>query len=123
MINTSAALPTPDALTPRAASSFSYDTMSLSSSSQYSDPSDENVEYLKSLSCTRVLHLLESMHLECYCEAFQHEQIDGEVLSSLDDEMLQELGVKSSLHRLRLRKVIKGVLSVKDHMESNTLSM
>ena len=122
-VGTSAALPTPDVFTPKAVSSFSYDTMSLSSSSQYSDPSDENIEYLKSLSCTRVLHLLESMRLECYREAFQHEQIDGEVLSSLDDEMLLELGVKSSLHRMRLKKVIRGVLSAKEHLDANTLTM
>lgn len=110
----SAAMPKPDAYPTKGRNSFSYDTMSLSSFSQYSDPTDENIEYLKSLSCLHVIRLLESMHLECYREAFQHEQIDGEVLSSLDDEMLVELGVKSSLHRLRLKKVIKGVLSAKE---------
>ena len=119
----SAAMLKPDAYPTTGRNSFSYDTMSLSSSSQYSDPTDENIEYLKSLSCLHVIRLLESMRLECYQEAFQHEQIDGEVLSSLDDEMLVELGVKSSLHRLRLKKVIKGVLSAKDHLDSNTLSV
>ena len=122
-VGTSAAVPNPDTFPLKATSSLSYDTVSLSSFLQCSDPCDDNVEYLKSLSCTRVLHLLESMHLECYREAFQHEQIDGEVLSSLDDEMLVELGVKSSLHRLRLKKVIKGVSSAKDHLDGNTLSV
>ena len=111
------------AFPPNARCSMTYDTMSMSSVSQYSDPKDENIEYLKTLSCIRVLHLLESMHLECYCEAFRKEQIDGEVLSSLDDEMLMELGVKSSLHRLRLRKVISGVQSAKDHLDGNALSV
>ena len=42
-----------------------------------------------------------------YKENFKKEMVDGEVLSEIDEVVLeQELGMKSKLHRLRLRKYI-----------------
>lgn len=40
------------------------------------------------------------MSLEQYAEAFRREQIDGEVLSDLDDSTLQaDLGIGNKIHR------------------------
>lgn len=44
-----------------------------------------------------------------YKEAFSKEWVDGEVFKELDDETLEELGVTSKLHRLKLRNVITGI--------------
>ena len=48
------------------------------------------------------------MDLPQYREAFSKEWVDGEVFKDLDEEALQELGVASKLHRLKLMKVITG---------------
>ena len=51
--------------------------------------------------------LLESMGLQQYKEVFEKEQINGEVLIELDEDILkEELGVSSRVHRIRLMKVI-----------------
>ena len=79
---------------------------------------EDNVKYLKSLSCEQVQQLLSAMSLSCYCEAFAKECIDGELFSSLDREMLEELGVKSKIHHLRLLKIQEGHHSAKSIVES-----
>ena len=85
-------------------------------------PTDQNA-YLQSLSIGSIQTLLQAMNLSCYCESFKREQIDGELLSSLNSEMLRELGVTKSIHLLRLQKVIDGTHSAKEiidrHNESN----
>ena len=48
------------------------------------------------------------MNLNQYRDAFKQEHIDGILLASLDNEMLEELGVTKSLHKLRLKKIIEG---------------
>ena len=50
------------------------------------------------------------MNLGQYKEAFEQQQVSGDVLVDLTETMLcsEELGVDSDLHRLRLMKVIRG---------------
>ena len=52
------------------------------------------------------------MLLPQYREAFSREWVDGEVFKDLDEEALQELGVASKLHRMKLMKVITGSYSL-----------
>ena len=48
-----------------------------------------------------MINLLKAMDLTQYTEGFLREQISGEILTELDDEILKtELGVTSKLHRL-----------------------
>ena len=88
-----------------------------------SDFATDQKAYLQSLSIESIQTLLQAMNLSCYCESFKTEQIDGELLSSLNSEMLRELGVTKSIHLLRLQKVINGTHSAKEiidrHNESN----
>ena len=70
-----------------------------------------NVALLKTLSEGAVGQLLDAMNLSRYKKKFGEEQIDGELLTSLGDTELRELGVESSLHRLRLKKLALGVYS------------
>ena len=57
----------------------------------------------------QIQQMLDALQLSQYKEAFEREQVDGEVLLELDDEMLQhELGVNFKIHRLRLMKIISG---------------
>lgn len=70
-----------------------------------------NVALLKTLSEAAVGQLLDAMNLSKYKKKFAEEQIDGELLTSLGDTELKELGVDSSLHRLRLKKLAMGVYS------------
>lgn len=52
------------------------------------------------------------MKLPQYTETFAEEQISGELLLELTDDMLeQELFVTSKLHRMRIMKLIHGVYS------------
>ena len=48
------------------------------------------------------------MFLPQYKEAFSKEWVDGEIFKDLDEEALQELGVASKVHRIKLMKVITG---------------
>ncbi len=58
---------------------------------------------------TQVQKLLEAMGLKQYLGNFKEEQVNGEILSECDEEVLQnDLGVASKLHRMRLLKVISG---------------
>jgi len=72
---------------------------------------EANVALLKTLSEVAVGQLLDAMNLSRYKKKFGEEQIDGELLTSLGDTELKELGVESSLHRLRLKKLALGVYS------------
>ena len=86
--------------------------------SEINDESDgatlQNQMFVKSLPEVKILLLLQGMGLECYCESFKREMIDGELFSSLDDELLIELGVTKSIHRLRIKKIANGSKSAKD---------
>ena len=70
-----------------------------------------NIAYLKKMQREDILHLLDAMNLSAYKEAFKQEQIDGETMACLSADMLVELGVSKSLHRLRLMKIISGQTS------------
>ena len=84
---------------------------------------DRNIAYLKTLNEADILQLLEAMNMNMYKPIFQREAVDGQLLSELTDEMLQnELEVKSSLHRLRFSSIIKGQRSVKDLLASGQTS-
>lgn len=49
------------------------------------------------------------MELSQYKDAFQKEQITGDILLECDNQILEvELKISSRLHRLRLMKVIDG---------------
>ena len=57
----------------------------------------------------QVQELLEVMGMKQYQEVFKIEQVNGEILTECDDELLaSDLGVSSKLHRMRLMKVITG---------------
>lgn len=49
------------------------------------------------------------MNLGVYKDTFQKEQITGEILAELtDQELKDELGVSSKIHRVRMMKIITG---------------
>jgi hypothetical protein len=57
------------------------------------------------------------MGLEQYSETFRQQQVNGDLLSKCDDEILRnELTISSKLHRTRLLRVISGQYSVMDLM-------
>ena len=57
------------------------------------------------------------MGLEQYTPIFKQEQINGDILSTCDDQILQdELKITSRLHRMRLLRVIQGTYSVNEIM-------
>ena len=49
---------------------------------------------------------LEAIGLGQYAEAFEANDIDTDLLSEIDDQLLKDIGVSSAGHRLRLRKAI-----------------
>ena len=56
-----------------------------------------------------MLDLLDLMSLKLYQDNFKREQVNGEILSECDDEVLtNDLGVSSKLHRIKLMKIISG---------------
>ena len=76
---------------------------------------------LKSLDVTGVLHLLDAMNLGMYKESFKAAMIDGTVFSGLTNDRLSQLGVKLSLHRLRLLNVAMGVKTVEDILSESQM--
>ena len=86
------------------------------------DPKKHNIAVLQSLDESVVLKILDAMNLSRYKERFIEEQVDGELLVSLGEEELKELGVESSLHRLRLLKLIKGSYSAEELLKRRPVS-
>ena len=78
------------------------------SEEEVDDHATATTAQLRSLDVTGVLHLLDAMNLGMYKESFKAAMIDGNVFSRLTDERLSQLGVKISLHRLRLLRITKG---------------
>ena len=74
----------------------------------------KNIQALKKMTVNEVLLLLEKMNLSQYRDAFKEEMIDGISLSKLDNEMLEELGVKKRVHKMRLKNFIEGEQSVEE---------
>ena len=49
------------------------------------------------------------MGLKSYIDVFKREQVDGEILSECDEDVLSnDLCVSSKLHRMRIMKIISG---------------
>ena len=56
----------------------------------------------------QVLNLLDHLNLSQYKDRFRQEVVDGEILSEIDESVLeQELGMTSKIHRLRLMMYIE----------------
>ena len=73
--------------------------------------------YIHIIHTLQLIRLLEAMGLEKYSETFRQQQINGDLLSDCDDELLKnELTILSRLHRMRLLRVISGQYSVMDIM-------
>jgi class 3 adenylate cyclase len=53
-----------------------------------------------------VRNWLEAIGLGQYAEAFEANDIDTDLLTEIDDQLLKDIGVSSAGHRLRLRKAI-----------------
>ena len=65
--------------------------------------------YFNSSTHVQVLDLLDAMGMKQYQDKFKQEQVNGEILSECDEELLSsDLGVTSKLHRMRLMKIITG---------------
>ena len=60
------------------------------------------------------------MGMEQYCETFRKQQINGDILTDCDDDILQnELKITSRLHRIRLLRIISGQYSVQKIMSGD----
>ena len=53
-----------------------------------------------------VRNWLEEIGLAQYADAFEANDIDTDLLTQIDDQVLKDIGVSSAGHRLRLRKAI-----------------
>ena len=99
---------------------------SIKKGSSVEESADANIAYLKMMGRDDILHLLDAMNLSAYKEAFEEKQIDGETMACLSADMLIELGMSKSLHRIRLMKIISGRTSASSfitipHLCSNSL--
>lgn len=62
------------------------------------------------------------MNLGQYKETFMQEQVDGEILTECDENILEkELDITSAIHRTRLLKVIRGRHSALSFLEGTDL--
>lgn len=78
----------------------------------------------KPYSLPQVLGLLEAMNMSQYKESFQREQVNGEILLEFDEEILKnELHISSRIHRIRLTKIITGMISVHDYIKESTQTL
>jgi len=76
---------------------------------------EENITYLKTMDVDHILQLLVDMNMSQYKDSFQHEQVDGELLSELTVEELEDLGVTRKIHQRRLMKLMDGSSSAKKY--------
>ena len=60
------------------------------------------------------------MGMEQYRETFRKQQINGDILTDCDDDILRnELKITSRLHRIRLLRIISGQYSVQKIMSGD----
>ena len=59
-------------------------------------------------SLQRVLTFLEQNKLDKYCASFQESGMDGDLLLEADDSVLKELGISSSVERLKIKVHVRG---------------
>ena len=69
-----------------------------------------------------VRNWLEEIGLGQYADAFEANDIDMDLLTNIDDQLLKDIGVSSAGHRLRLRKAIANLVSTATS-EANTASV
>lgn len=69
---------------------------------------EENQERLRNLTVADISRLLKCMGYQMYEEIFMAECVDGMLLSTLEEEHLKELGIKSSIHCRRFMNIIQG---------------
>lgn len=53
-----------------------------------------------------------TLGLKQYCEVFKKETIDGAIFVELDEQVLEELGMTTKLHRLKIMRLLDGRQSV-----------
>ena len=58
-----------------------------------------------------VRHWLEAIGLGQYADAFEANDIDAELLTQINDQLLKDIGVSSAGHRLRLRNAVAKLAS------------
>ena len=85
--------------------------------SEEGDIKTQNITSLQLLNTNGVLRLLDAIGLSQYKEAFKGEHVDGQLLASLDSNMLDELGVQKSLHKMKIVKFINGEQSVMSYVK------
>lgn len=62
------------------------------------------------------------MNLHKYVEAFKEELVDGEIFQELDESVLvDELGITSKIHRIRLMKIINGKVSARAVLDGSVI--
>ena len=55
------------------------------------------------------MDVLRGMHLSQYIQRFEDEDVSGELLCDIQEDILEDdLGVKQKFHRLKLMKLING---------------
>ena len=79
--------------------------------------SEQNQERLREMSIVDIMRLLKSMGYEMYEKNFTAEQVDGVLLSTLEEEHLKELGIKNVLHCRRFMNIIQGKESVDKYLK------
>ena len=82
----------------------------------------ENVAYLKTLSLSSMLQLLDNMNLGVHKKSFKDELIDGEIMVHLSRQDLGDLGISKSIHQKRLLKFIDGSVSAKKYQNGGLVS-
>ena len=79
--------------------------------------SEQNQERLRRMNIVDIMRLLKSMGYEMYEKNFTAEQVDGVLLSTLEEEHLKELGIKNVLHCRRFMNLIQGKESVDKYLK------
>ena len=69
---------------------------------------EENIERLSKMTMSDISNLLIQMKYEMYEPNFSDELVDGQLLATLEEEDLKELGVNSGVHRRRFMNIIQG---------------
>jgi hypothetical protein len=89
----------------------------LSPPSASDDVANSNRAYLATLGSEQICDLLSVMNLNQYVDTFRNEQVSGELLMELTDDVLeQDLNVSNKLHRLRIGKLINGLHSAEGYL-------
>ena len=77
---------------------------------------EENKERLSKMNMSDVSNLLVQMKYEIYKPNFSDELVDGQLLVTLEEDDLKELGVNSGVHRRRFMNLIQGRESVDKYL-------